>query len=312
MKVMAIVNPSSGVGRGARCGKEILKSGEKLDVVFTTLAKTATDFARQAVRENYQRVIGVGGDGTMCHIANGLAGSNIPLAVVPAGVGNDFSKALGIPQDTKTALATALAGKILPIDLGKIDDTYFVNVVSFGLDAQLTQHVPAMKKKYRFLPGEGLYLTALFRELCFHLEYPEIRMNFWDGRMNQTLTQPTTVLVISNGPQYGEMFKIAPGASLVDGLLDVCWIEKMNRAKILSNLPKILLGTHTKLPEVKMFKLISLAVSSPAKLACQIDGEIFDSAKAYHYIRVAPKALNVIVPQEKFVPQIKALTLQPV
>lgn len=305
MKVMAIVNPVAGMGRGERCGKELIRSGKNLKVVFTSSDKTATDFAWQAVLEGYGRVIAVGGDGTVQQVANGLAQSGIPLGIVPVGCGNDFSKALDIPQNFEDALETALTGKILPVDLGTIDGIYFANVVSFGFDAKLTQRIPATKIKRRSrvfakLSSTFVYLNALFKELCHKISYPEITVEFQEAGIARVLTRSTTALVVSNGPQYGGMFHIAPAASLTDKILDVCWISKMNRGEIIVNLPKIIFGTHEKLRQVKTLRIPRLTVKSDTDLACQVDGEILPSKKSYN-IGIVPAALNVVVPQEKYV-----------
>lgn len=316
MRTMVIVNPVAGMGRGARCGK-MIATKENLDVFFTAPAKTAFDLAREAARKNYERVIGVGGDGTLGQIANGLLGSDIPLGIIPVGVGNDFSKGVGIPQNSKEALGVALSGRSLPVDLGRVDDKIFINVVSFGLDAQLVRHIPTLRRKYCFLPGEGLYLIAFSRELLSLLDYPKIWVSFLEEKTPRMIGRETTALVIANGPQYGAMFKIAPDASLIDGLLDICWIKAMDRRKILVNLLRLLQGTHARIPEVSMFRLPSLSVYSAVKLACQVDGEVFEPKNEYH-ISVIPKALNIIVPRA-LAPQLikpegakaKAPSLQP-
>ena len=317
MKTMVIVNPVSGMGRGAKCGRMIVAAEEKLDIFFTSPVKTASELAQEAVKKNYERVIGVGGDGTLGEIANGLLESGISLGIVPGGVGNDFSKGVGIPQNAKEAFDVALHGQLLLVDLGKINDKIFVNVVSFGFDAQLVRHIPTLRRKYRFFPGVGLYLIALSRELFSHLDHQKIWISFHEDGSPRMIGQQTTVLVITNGPQYGKWLKIAPGASLVDGFLDVCWIKAMDSGKILSSLPKIIQGIHTKLPEVSIFRIPSLSIYSAERLACQVDGEVFESKKEYH-ISVIPKALNVVVPQT-LAPQlieperviVKAPSLQP-
>ena len=184
------------------------------------------------------------------------------------------------------------------IDVGKIDDKYFINVVSFGIDAQLVQHIPELKKKYRFFPGQGMYLYALLKQLSFPLDYPKIWIRFQEVGIPRTFGQQTTTLVISNGTQYGGGFKIAPQAILDDGFLDICWIKKMSRVKILKSLPKLIRGTHLNLPEVQIYRLQSLTVHPETKVACQVDGEPLDFKDKY-CIKVVPKALNVVVPQKQ-------------
>jgi len=120
------------------------------------------------------------------------------------------------------------------------------------------------------------------------MSFPEVRIN--NGKVERILG-----LVVTNGPQYGGMFKIAPRASFTDGLLDVCLIGEMDKLKLMENLPRVLNGTHDLLPEVKMGRTSSLVVSSFEELTCEVDGEIFDSKKEY-IITAHPEALRVIVP----------------
>ena len=313
-RVMVIVNPKSGMGKGARCAEEIRRikekvlktAGKELDLVKSVAEgeNSIQELIRRAKEENRKEVIVVGGDGAVNAAANILCGSNISLGIIPAGVGNDLSKGLLIPQSTKAALDVALFGKEIRIDLGLLDDKLvFVNVVSFGLDARIIQDIPTLKEKYRLLPGEWLYLVSLLRELFRRIEYPRISVFSEDGTRPpaKKLENNTLALVISNGPQYGKMFKIWPGASLTDGLLNVCWIAKMDKPRILWNLIKFLRGVHDSLPEVDMFTTDSLLVSSLTELTCQIDGEPYQSKKEYK-ISILPRALKVKVPRTPEVP----------
>jgi len=313
-RVMVIVNPKSGMGKGARCTEEIRRikekvlktAGKELDLVKSVAEgeNSIQELIRRAKEENRKEVIVVGGDGAVNAAANILCGSNISLGIIPAGVGNDLSKGLLIPQSTKAALDVALFGKEIRIDLGLLDDKLvFVNVVSFGFDARIVQDIPTLKEKYRFLSGEWLYLVFLLRELSRRIEYPRISVFSEDGTRPpvKKLENNTLALVISNGPQYGGKFKIWPGASLTDGLLNVCWIAKMDKPRILWNLIKFLRGVHDSLPEVDMFTTDSLLVSSLTELTCQIDGEPYQSKKEYK-ISTLPRALKVKVPRTPEVP----------
>ncbi len=308
MKIAAIVNPVSGGGRGAKCGRMIKESDRGIDVFETTLLQTAADLAWMALARGYQMVVAVGGDGTVSEIAGVLAGKKIPLAVIPSGTGNDFSKGLGIPQKPRAALETAFSGKKTKIDLGTINGRIFVNAASFGLDAKLTGHVPRLKN--RLLSGKFLYLIAFFKEMRQPLEYPEVNARFPGGEI---ISRYTTILVAANGPQYGAVFKIAPGASFTDGFLDLCWIGKMKKRRIIANLPKVLNGSHLELPETGLFITRAVSLRSEIKLYCQADGEILESGKEYE-ISCLPKALEVIVPGERerqFAKVKTALKLQP-
>ncbi len=303
MKVRVIINPAAGMGRARKVAREIIRLTKEItrekeiqfDIVFTSPAgeNTATNLAREAVKENCQKIILIGGDGTTNEVVNGIVGSDIPLGIIPAGVGNDFARALHIPKETKRALHSALFGKAVSVDLGRLNEKFFVNVVSFGIDAKITQFAANLKVKYPFLPHEGVYLIALFRELLSPLEYSEIKIGLPEKLI--TLGEESILLAIANGSRYGGMFKIAPEADLTDGLLDMCWVKKMGRMKILINFYKFIIGTHAQLKEVITLRAPSLTVSSSEKLPCEMDGEILEARKEYT-ISIVPKALRVIVP----------------
>ncbi|MDD3399570.1 MAG: diacylglycerol kinase family lipid kinase [Candidatus Pacebacteria bacterium] len=311
MKIAAIVNPISGDGRGARCGKMIKESNRGIDVFETTLLQTAADLTWMALAKGYQMVIAAGGDGTVSEVAGVLAGSKIPLAVIPSGTGNDFSKGLGIPQNPREALETALCGKKIKIDAGTINGRVFINAASFGLDAKLTGRIPALKRSRFPFPGKLLYLIAFFQEMSQPIGYPEVEVHFQEK--GEIVSRRTTILVAANGPQYGAMFKIAPEASFTDGFLDICWIGKMRKKRILTNIHKVLMGTHLDLPETGLFRARSFTIRCDNELNCQVDGEVLESRKEYS-IGCLPRALEVVIPgdQKWQTAEIKAkLKLQP-
>jgi len=294
-KFLLIVNQTSGLGRGRKCEKGIrersLKVNDKrIDVICSTRDgdNSIENLAKGAEKEGYSRVIVAGGDGSCYEAANGLVTNGIPLGIIPLGTGNDFSKGLRLPQSIEEAFWVAVSGKEVSVDLGMVNGRFFVNVVSFVFDAQIVRRIPELKKNLKIIPNKWLYLLALLENLTQSMNFPEITIN--NGKGKRILG-----LVVTNGPQYGGMFKIAPRASLTDGLLDVCLIGEMNKLRLMKNLPKVLNGTHDLLPEVKMGRASSLVVSSFDELACEVDGEIFDSKKEY-IITAHPKALRVIVP----------------
>ena len=295
-KFLLIVNQTSGLGRGRKCEKGIRErslrvNDKRIDVICSTRDgdNSIENLAKRAEKEGYSRVIVAGGDGSCYEAANGLVTNGIPLGIIPLGTGNDFSKGLKLPQSIEEAFWVAVSGKEVSVDLGMVNGRFFVNVVSFVFDAQIVRRIPELKKNLKIIPSKWLYSLALLESLTQSMNFPEITIN--NGKGKRILG-----LVVTNGPQYGGMFKIAPRASLTDGLLDVCLIGEMNKLRLMKNLPKVLNGTHDLLPEVKMGRASSLVVSSFDELACEVDGEIFDSKKEY-IITAHQKALRVIVPQ---------------
>lgn len=315
MRVRVIVNPAAGMGRARKVGREIAallkeiteEQGIKFDIVYTLPSgeNSATNLAREAVKRGFQRIIAVGGDGTINEVVNGIGESDVILGIIPAGVGNDFAKALNLPKNPKRALNSALFNEEILVDLGRSNGRLFVNVVSFGIDAKITQSAANLKIRYPFLPREGVYLLALFRELLFPLEYPQIHLCLLKEGV-VTCSKESILLAVANGSRYGGMFKIAPEANLRDGLFEICWIQKMGRIKILLNLYRFILGTHAKLKEVRTLRTSCLSVLAPNLLPCEMDGEILEAKREYK-ITVVPKALKVVVPSQKEVEYVPTL-----
>ncbi|MFH1582551.1 MAG: diacylglycerol kinase family protein [bacterium] len=297
-KILLIVNQVSGLGEGRKCEEWLRRMSlevhdKRIEIICSSQNgnNSIENLAKKAKKKGYSRIIVAGGDGTVHKCVNGLAKGQIPLGIIPLGTGNDFSKGNGIPQEREKAFWVAVYGKEVSVDLGMVDGILFVNVVSFGFDAQIVRMIPELKKNLSFLPKKGLYLIALLKKLFLSMDFPEIMINNQKG-------ERVLGLVVTNGPHYGGgKFKIAPKASFTDGLLDVCLIGEMDKLRLVKNLYKILNGTHDSLSEVKMGRMSSLVVSSFENLACEIDGEIFDSKREY-IITVHPKALRLIVPWE--------------
>lgn len=316
--MMVIINTQAGMGRGQKCLKKIKKwrdeiaKKEGIEVVIEATQKSGekngTNLARKALREGYDLIIAVGGDGTNNLVANGIAGTNIPVGFVQAGIANDLAKDLGMPNDTKKTLGIITRDriKIESIDLGKVTwkngERYFVSNFSLGLDARVVQLAETFKQKYHFLSflpsiGEVMYGIAWLKEVFFHLEYPLVeiaitRKKFTEGKRRGKVT----LIAIVNSPTYGKILKIVPKADLRDGLLDICRIRKVGRWWILRNIFRAIKGTLGDLKEVDILPQVkSVTISSPENLLCQVDGEVLPADKEYE-ISIFPKALKVIVP----------------
>lgn len=331
MKVMFVANPRSGRGRAKKYLKEIVRfkegpakeKGIEVDIECTEKSgpKTAFNLGKEAAERGYDGLVPVGGDGTINGIADGMVKSNVPpegfpmMAVVRAGVGNDFAKGLGTPKGIDWVFKmfsqdeASIQDKVVSIDLGRVawedGDRTFVNVFSLGVDAEINNFVASFKERFHslsFLPlsGEGMYLVAALSELIFrlHFEYPKVEI-----KMPGTHIVPgrVTLIAVANGSSYGAIFKIAPQANMEDGLLDICQIGKMGRFKMLLSIPRLYLGTHLSLPEVatisdrRLPQAAFLTIASPENLTSQIDGEPLDPKKKY-WISTLPKMLKVLMP----------------
>lgn len=315
-KIMVIVNSRSGMGRGLKCYKKLVKWKDRIvkekeveiNVDFTEKfgEKNATNLAKRAVQESYNLIIIIGGDGTVNEVANGVVGSDITILVVRAGNGNDFARAQGIPKDVEKALNLISQGKIEPVDLGKVNDRVFVNAFGVGFDAKITQCAEALKKKFPFknAPNKLLYLIALLRELLLKIEYLHLEVKMPRAKKPLGLMiGRATLLLVAIGPTCGGVFRLTPQANSRDGLFDICWIKKTSRWRILKFLPKAIKGTHLSLPEVRKdsnnelprASFLTISSLNHQKLPCQMDGEILPAEEDYLISNIS-KGLNILVP----------------
>jgi diacylglycerol kinase (ATP) len=281
-RVLAVVNPAAGGGRPGRVWAELSPTG--MECVRTERPGHATEIAREAAAGGYERVVAVGGDGTVSEVTAGLVGSETALGIVPCGTGNDFSRALGVPSRPSAALRLALGGSARPIDVGRIDiagrSRWFANVAGCGFDAEVV-------RRLRRGQSSLVYLFGVLRTVTGY-KPRRMRVEF-DGRM---VERRAVGVAVANGPRYGAGLRIAPRASLDDGLFDVCVVGALGAAGILGLLPFLYLGAHARYPRVELFRARSVAIEGDA--GCQADGELVGDLPAR--FEVVPGALRVVAP----------------
>lgn len=260
--------------------------------------KSTKNLAKKAVKEGFDRIVLVGGDGTLSGGVNGVMEAteeklptNFAIGIVPTGAGNNFAKTIGIPKNIKEAFEIIKNDKKRLVDIGRANERFFVNCISFGFDAKINKLANDLKEKHRFLPKGLSYLLAALKEIVIKIPLFEMQITAEGKKIVQNLIS----LAVTNGPTYGGIFKINPGALVDDGELDICYIETVGRFRALFDIYKIIKGTHIYLPEVKMFKTSSLSVSSPEPLPYETDGEVLEPEKEYK-ISILPKTLKFLVP----------------
>jgi YegS/Rv2252/BmrU family lipid kinase len=282
-----IVNPAAGRGRGARLLPHLpaLLQGLRYDLVQTEAPRHATLLAASAAEEGYDVVVAVGGDGTTFEVINGLAGRDTALAVLPIGSGNDMIKPLGIPTDLPAAVERLRRGKVRRIDLGRVGQTFFGNMLGIGFDARVAVETYRLPR----LHGFALYLAALgrtvwrYRSPYLHLESD---LQALEGRF--------LLAAVANGRCQGANFWLTPQAEMDDGYLDLCLISDMPLPLFFYHLPKVFRGKHTRLREVTMLRVRRLRVHSAEPVAVHADGEILAEAATRLEIEIVPAALSVL------------------
>jgi diacylglycerol kinase (ATP) len=251
-----------------------------------------------------------GGDGTIHRHLGQLVKLGLPVLVVPAGSGNDFARSLGLNRvrDSLAAWKKFCSGveNVRLIDLGTISThkdadeepaprmpRYFCCVAGVGLDAEIARRANGLP---RWLRGHGGYALSLAPSLFTFAPFrTRILTDDPDSSGNWTLRsdQPTILAAFANTPHYGGGMKIAPLAKMDDGLIDVCVVGNVSRAKLLSLFPTVYAGKHLGIREVRYFQSARVRIETEHPLEVYADGEYVCRTPAE--IRIQQAALKVVM-----------------
>lgn len=268
-KVRFIYNPFSGEGSILNKIDKIIEIHEERDyqiVPFRISKNKGIKEALEIVDESYSYILIAGGDGTVDVLLNAMKekGLNLPIGILPVGTANDFGKFINIPQDIEEACKQILSSKPVKVDIGKINDRYFINVASTGLFTDVSQKTDvtlknAIGKLAYYI--KGIEELPNFRKLKIKLKSKEIN---YDGEMY--------LMLIFNGQTAGN-FKLATRSSAMDGLLDVIVIKAVQIFEVLPLFIKVLKGEHLDSNKVIYFKTDDLYVECEEGIVTDIDGE---------------------------------------
>lgn len=258
MKHVFIVNPKAGGGKSLKIVENIeriYKRDNKEYVIHYT--KEPMDAMR--ITKEYEKlecvIFSVGGDGTMNEVLNGIIGSKNLFSVIPAGSGNDFTRALESIDELEFS-----------IDVGKINERYFVNVVCIGIDAEVASNANIMKAM-KVPPSQIYNASIIYTFIKYRFKKIECYFN------NLQKVDKFTLIAICNGRYYGGGFKIAPKAKLTDGLFDIYFVNKISKIKIPKLFLKLVKGTHEEIPTIEKSLSDSLIIRTEKTLICNVDGE---------------------------------------
>jgi diacylglycerol kinase (ATP) len=287
-RVSVIVNPQAGRGRGAKMIPQVTelfaRQGVR-DIHYTSEKGDETRLAHQAMSNGCTTIVVVGGDGTTTHVANAIleSGRDVRLAILPAGTGNDFAKVLGTD---KCDPALVVRKSVLPgdthVDVGKIDDRYFLNCCGFGFDVAVLEGT----MNNQLLRGNAVYLYTALKELFWYRGF--------DASVAGGYSTRHMLLVFANTEYFGGMFRIAPGARIDDGELDMIDILDLPTSRRASVLSAATRGDHLKYPECIMERAGSFEVSFPSPPAYETDGELHRAASSTLTVSSCPSALRVV------------------
>lgn len=306
---MVICNPISGAGHGLTILKSVRRTLDRAGVTYTHEVSSARGdvalLARSAVLSGCSAVVVIGGDGTFFEAVNGVVGpldpeaakgaSSVVVGLVQAGRGSDFGRSAGVPSDVEAACARLVAGRTTLFDLGHVSyrsfdgverRRFFANSAGLGFDAEVAFRSNAGS---RMLGGTIPYLSSLLRTL---VSYHNKSLDFsLDG--GEVVHARANSFVVANGQYFGGGMKIAPEASLSDGLFDITMLGDLGKVDLVRNVPRVYDGSHVTHPKVTTARARTVQVESTERVLLQADGEVLGLAPAR--FTIVPAALKMIV-----------------
>jgi diacylglycerol kinase (ATP) len=300
LDALLVANPTAGGGRAGRLLDEVVRRLAAGGVAAEQHLTRSLEDARLAACEaagRFDAVVAVGGDGTVGACAAGLADAGSParaaLGVVPAGGGNDAARSLGLPAADPLAAASLLPGlRRRPADLATVAGRAYLNVAGAGFDSEVNrlanQHLRWAGNRPRYV-GAVLGHLVVGRAATFRLVL--------DGRAE---TVRGWLVAVANGPSYGGGMRVAPGARLDDGLLEVVVIAEIGKLELIRTFPKIFSGRHVEHPAVTVHRAARVELDADRTLAVYADGEPAGTLPATFEVRPAAIAVLAADPAPGF------------
>ncbi|MBO5945772.1 MAG: diacylglycerol kinase family lipid kinase [Clostridia bacterium] len=296
-----ILNPKSGRKRKYQNLEEQIKKCCKsrqlsYHIYYTTQAGDAPEYVSSMVRisQEKQRFICIGGDGTINEIINGApCNENVEFGVIPSGSGNDFVRNF-TNKKLFADIEAQIDGEPMKIDLIKCNEHYSVNMVNIGFDCGVAKEAARLKKRW-YIPAKFSYIAGII-SMIFKKIGTKMRIIFPDGEVVEKLY---TLTAIGNGRFCGGGFCATPEASIDDGLIDICAIDKVSLFKFFCLVGSYKKGTHLnnkKAIKVLSYKRVpSFRMEFEEPVAVCIDGEI-KGAKNIDF-SIVPAGANFIIPK---------------
>lgn len=303
--ILVIANPAAGNGTGTATGRSAVAelesliaagkagaffSGAEIDAAFLSSAEQTADLVESS--RLARCIVAVGGDGLVHLVVNALmkvpAAERPALAVVPAGTGNDYARALQEPLDMRKAVRQILMAEPRPVDLGLCNGEYFAETLSFGVDAAIA--LETVERRVRTGRSDaGVYFSSGIDQLR-HNRVPRAYHGLLDG---EPVEGESLTFAVQVGPYYGGGFRICPDAQLDDGLLDVCISRPpLGLVRAMYTFVRAKNGNHVGMKSIEFTRIRAATIEFDEEPPCQIDGEPLIARR--FEISCVPSALRVL------------------
>jgi diacylglycerol kinase (ATP) len=266
---LLLINPKSGNGRGDKVGKLVKDELRALGIEYIDLSADSAQQSQENLKSKlkespeFDGLFLIGGDGTVNLAVQELVGSGLGLALIPAGTGNDFARTLNLKlKEPEQLIKYYISNKPLLIDVGKVGEKYFVDVLSTGFDSMVNERANAMRR----IKGRAKYNISIL--LVLSTFKPK---NYRFGIDGFSFESKAMLIAVSNGICYGGGMKVTPDARIDDGLFDILILSPVSKLEFLKVFPKVFSGKHTTHPAVKILRGRSVEIDSDA--VAYADGE---------------------------------------
>jgi YegS/Rv2252/BmrU family lipid kinase len=289
MRLKLLFNPAAGRGRTRRfvesAAARLRERGATVEMTPSRSPAHLTELAAAASREEYDRVVVCGGDGTLHLAVREFDLVRGTLGLIPLGSGDDFARVLGIPRDAVRAADVVIDGVERRVDVATANDRRYLGVAGVGFDSEVARQAQTVK----VLRGSLVYLYAILRVLPrfrphrIHLEIDN------QGREDEVM-----FAVVANSSQYGAGIRIAPDALVDDELLDYCLVHRCSRVKLLKTLPQAYTGKHVTSDVAETGRGREIRITSERPLDVFADGELLTTSPVT--FGLAKEKLRIVVP----------------
>lgn len=253
---------------------------ENIERVLTQEGVQFQTFSTQwpSTLEGFTNAWVIGGDGTLNYFINTYPNTRLPICTFRGGSGNDLHWMLYRDRPFEEHLHFCLSGKVQEVDAGICNGKLFLNGVGIGFDGAIVKDLLGKKK----MNGKGTYFMSVIKQIVnYHEKNCIVQVN------GESISEESFMITVANGQRYGGGFKVAPAASVSDGLLEVAIIGKIAPLKRIKYLPQIEKGEHLDLPFIQYRQSDKVSIAAEVELPAHLDGEYMSSK--YFEIECLPK-----------------------
>jgi diacylglycerol kinase (ATP) len=296
IRVKLIANPGAGdplkaASRLEQVTHSLMDQGLKVDVALAKPKKEAIPIVKRAIKDGYDVIVAMGGDGTIGAVIRGMAGTKARLGIIPAGTENDIALSLGIPEDLEVACKIIASGNTRKLDLGRIStkkrkNFHFFMVSAIGLTATIFPLINEVREGKLEGVKDGIMTFLKFDTA------PIVNLTLDD---ESKIEVETMLVTIANTPVIGLKNLVAPEASMEDGLLDIAVYPGFSKAELISYFIKTAHEGQAPDERIQRYKARKIKIKTKPKLDVAAEGIILGKGKAS--IKLLPGALRVIAPK---------------